>query len=420
MNCNEAISYIHSLERFGIMPGLERISELCEKLGNPQDKCKFIHVAGTNGKGSTCTMISEILIESGYNTGLYTSPYVIDFRERIKLNGEMIDPEDLAECTEEVKEASEKYNIKVTEFEAVTAVAFLYYAKKECDYVVLEVGLGGRYDATNIIKKPDVAVIASISKDHTAILGDTVSEIAGEKCGIIKDGCKVVSYALQTPDALEVIKNNCRLKSAELIIPDIKDLSVFSVSIKGSSIDYKGLKYNLRLAGEHIVYNSISAVEAVKALNIGLTDEQISSGISKAVVPARMELISDSPIILLDGGHNEDCGKALNKFVKEFITDKKIIMLSSIMADKDFDSYLSLSASLADEFIATKADVPRALDSKELCTAAKKYCDNCIYIENSLEAVKTALSKLNDNSALVICGSFYLAGEIRDYLLKGE
>ena len=420
MNSKEAINYIHSLEKFGMKPGLERISALCEKLGNPQNDLKFIHVAGTNGKGSTCTMIAEILQAAGYNVGLYTSPYVIEFRERIKYNGEMIEPDELAICVEKAKKVAEEFNIDATEFELITAVAFLYFQRKKCDFVVLEVGLGGRFDATNVISTPEVSVIACISKDHTAVLGDTITEIAGEKCGIIKPGSKVVSYPLQCEEALNVIEESCKNKDSKLILPDISNLTIMSRNIKGTDVKYYDLTYYLNLAGDHIVYNSVTAIEAVKLLNINITNENIITGLNNTIMPARMELISEKPIIILDGGHNEDCGRALKKFITDFLNDKKIIMVSSMMADKDYKSYLSLVAPFASMFISTKANVPRALGSDELKIVAEEFCENCKSIENPCKAVEYAVKETNDDDAIIVCGSFYLAGEVREKLLEGS
>ena len=225
MNCNEAIEYIHSLEKFGIKPGMERIRALCDKLGNPQKNLRVIHVAGTNGKGSTSTMISNILCKNGFNTGLFISPYVTDFRERIQYNGNMIEKAELAQCVEKVKAATDELSIEgihPTEFEAITATAFLYFEEKKCDFVVLEVGLGGRLDSTNVIDTPCVSVITSISLDHTAILGDTIEAIASEKCGIIKCGAETVAYPFQNEKAMEIIKNTCAERCNVLHVPDFK------------------------------------------------------------------------------------------------------------------------------------------------------------------------------------------------------
>lgn len=421
MNCKEAIEYIHSLEKFGINPGMERIEALCNELGNPQKDLNFFHVAGTNGKGSTSTIISNILIKNGYNTGLFISPYVTDFRERIQLNGEMIEENELADCVEKVKTAIEiisEKGIQPTEFEAVTAAAFVYFKKKKCDYVVLEVGLGGRLDSTNIIDQSCVSVITSVSFDHTAILGDTIEKIASEKAGIIRENGKTVIYPFQDLSALNVIKGVCEKKNNSVSFPDLSALTIGEETLFGTEIEYKNLKFNLKLAGKHMVYNAVTAIEAVFSSGIDLDDKKTVEGIESTVMPARMELIKGNPVILLDGGHNEGCAKALSEFLAKHLSGKKIIMLSSMMADKDYNSYLSKVAVSADIFIATKANVPRSLDSDELMKNAEKYCNNCISNSNLAEAVEKALTLINDECALVVCGSFYLAGEIRNQLIN--
>lgn len=424
MNCNEAIEYIHSLEKFGIKPGMERIRALCAALGNPQDKLKIIHVAGTNGKGSTSTMISNILRKAGYDTGLFISPYVTDFRERIQFNGNMIEKNDLAECVEKVRNVIEilsENDIQPTEFEAVTAAAFLYFEKKKCDFVVLEVGLGGRLDSTNIINAPYVSVITSVSLDHTAILGDTIEKIAAEKCGIIKFGAETVVYPFQDDKAMEVIKKTCADKHNSLRIPDISALSVNEEKIDGTQVEYCGISYKLPLAGKHMVYNSCTAIEAVKSLgrfNIKISDNAIKSGIESSVMPARMELLRTKPVIILDGGHNEGCAKALASFIEKHLKNKRIIMLSSLMADKDYETYLKTVVPYCETFIATKADVPRALSSDELMKSAAAYCNNCHDISDPAKAVKAAVNITHPDDALIVCGSFYLAGEIRNFLLN--
>ena len=424
MNCTQAIEYIHSLEKFGIKPGLERIRALCELLGNPQDKLKVIHVAGTNGKGSTSTMISNILIKNGFRTGLYISPYVTDFRERIQFNGNMIEHSELAECVEKVKEAVEillEKGEQTTEFEALTATAFLYYAKKECDFVVLEVGLGGRFDATNVIKAPFVSVIASISLDHINILGDTVEKIAAEKCGIIKFGGETVVYPFQQDGVMNVINETCKSRMNSIRIPDVSKLTIGKESVEGTRVNFDGIDYLLPFAGEHMIYNSVTAIEAIRSLRrfgIEISEDIIASGIESSVMPARMELIRKKPIIILDGGHNEGCANALSGFIRKHLTGKRIIMVSSMMADKDYESYLRLVAPFADVFIATKADVPRALSSDDLSAAAHKYCAETFSFESPVKALTAARNILESDDVLIVCGSFYLAGEIREELLN--
>ena len=424
MNCNEAIEYIHSLEKFGINPGLERIRALCNLLGNPQKKLKVIHVAGTNGKGSTSTMICNILRKSGYNTGLFISPYVTDFRERIQLNGNMIDKTDLAECVEKVKTAVDILNetgIQPTEFEVLTAVAFLYYEMKKCDFVVLEVGMGGRFDSTNIIEAPFVSVITSISLDHTAVLGDTIEKIAAEKCGIIKFGAETVLYPFQDEKVVPIVEKTCREKYNELKIPDVNKLRVIEEKLEGTVADYDGIEFLLPLAGKHMIYNACTAIEAVRSLSrlsVDISDKAIKEGIGISVMPARTELIKKRPVIILDGGHNEGCALALSGFIKKHLPDKRIIMVSSMMADKDYMSYLSIVAPLADVFISTRVDMLRALPSGELMLSASEYCKNCYDIPVPSKAVTAAGNIMQPDDALIVCGSFYLAGEVRENLIN--
>lgn len=423
MNCNEAIEYIHSLEKFGIKPGMERIRALCEELGNPQQKLRVIHIAGTNGKGSTSTIISNILQSSGYNTGLFVSPYVIDFRERIQYNGKMIEKNELAECVEQVKLAIEKLSerdIQPTEFEAVTAAAFLYYKKKNCDFVVLETGLGGRLDSTNVILAPYVSVITSVSFDHTAILGDTMEQITAEKCGIIKFGAETVVYPFQDETAMQIIRKTCDERCNSLRIPDINKLNILNENLDGTLASYNGIEFNLPLAGKHMIYNACTAVEAVRSLSrfgINVSDESIKNGIGSTVMPARAELIKKKPVIILDGGHNEGCALVLSDFIKKHLSGKRIIMVSSMMADKDCDSYLSVVVPLAETFIAAKANVPRALGSDKLKEKAEKFCKNCYDIADPVKALNAARNIIQPEDVLIVCGSFYLAGEIRDYLI---
>lgn len=403
---------------------MERIRALCDFLGNPQKKLKVIHVAGTNGKGSTSTMISNILRKNGYNTGLFISPYVSDFRERIQYNGNMIDRYDLAECVEAVKQAIEtlsENDIQPTEFEAITAAAFLYFEKKKCDFVVLEVGLGGRLDSTNVIEAPYVSVITSISLDHTAVLGDTIEEIAAEKCGIIKFGAETVSYPFQDEKAMEIIRKTCAERCNDLRIPDVGTLKIFNEKIEGTQAEYDGISFTLPLAGKHMIFNACTAIEAVRSLKrlaVNISDDAIKAGIETSLMPARLELIKKHPVILLDGGHNEGCAAALADFIKKHLGDKRIVMVTAMMADKDFFSYLSLVAPLAETFIATGVDMPRALSSEELMRSASQFCENCFDISDPAKAISAARNITRDEDVLIVCGSFYLAGKIRDDLLN--
>ncbi|HRT82772.1 MAG TPA: Mur ligase family protein, partial [Oscillospiraceae bacterium] len=286
MTYNEALAYISSFEAFGIRPGLERIEALCKALNNPQDRLKFIHVAGTNGKGSTSTLIANSLAGSGHKVGLFTSPYVVDFRERFSINGEMISKTELAALVDDIKPKVDELapNLIPTEFELITALAFLYFYLNNCDYVVLEVGLGGRFDSTNIIKRPLVSVITSVSKDHMAVLGDTIEKIAFEKAGIIKPNVPVVLYPLQAAEAYEVITEVAKYQKSDLFIPSLEELSIIDQSIFGSNFSYKNVIYSLALMGEHMIYNAITALTALELLKDGgnvVDDNAVSRALEK-------------------------------------------------------------------------------------------------------------------------------------------
>ncbi len=412
MNFNESVEYIHSLLAFGVKPGLERISMLLDLLGNPQDKLKFVHVAGTNGKGSTSTMIANMLTAEGYQTGLFTSPYVIDFCERIQIDGKNISKDIFAECVTAVREKTEELNRKnivITEFEAITASAFLCFEKTECDYVVLEVGLGGRYDATNVIKKPEAVVITSISLDHIAILGDTVEKIAFEKCGIIKENVPVITSVNQQSDALRVIKKTCDKKNCNLIIANPKETEILDDSIFGMAFIYKDNVYKTRLTGNHQIENTVNAIECAGLL--GVSENAISEGIESTRMIARMEIIGKKPLIIRDGGHNEGCAEALYNFLTKYNV-QNINMLIGLMADKDCEGYVSKIASLCKSVVTVTPSNPRALDSEKLKGIAEKYCDNVKSINNPQEGYKYILSNTKENETVLVCGSFYLMSDI--------
>lgn len=412
MNFNESVEYIHSLLAFGIKPGLERISMLLEMLDNPQDKLKVVHIAGTNGKGSTSTMISNMLIASGKKTGLFTSPYVIDFCERIQIDGENVDKTLFAECVTEVREKIEELNkqdIIITEFEAITVSAFLCFTKAECEYVVLEVGLGGRFDATNVVKKPEAVVITSISLDHIAILGDTIKKIAFEKCGIIKENVPVITSSNQCEDALKVIKETCENKNCNLIVTNPKKTEILDDSIFGTVFAYCDNVYKTRLTGNHQIENTVNAIECAKVL--GINEIAIASGIENTRMIARMEIINENPLIIRDGGHNEGCANALYNFLKKYNV-QKINMLIGLMADKDVESYVQKIAPLCKSVVAVTPSNPRALNGESLKEITEKHCDDCRFIDNPKEGYKYILSDTKEDETILVCGSFYMMSDI--------
>ncbi|MGN0635749.1 MAG: bifunctional folylpolyglutamate synthase/dihydrofolate synthase [Acutalibacteraceae bacterium] len=416
MQYEEALQYIHSLEKFGIKPGMERITALCRAFGNVQEGLRYIHVAGTNGKGSTSTMLANICRNAGYKTGLFISPYVLDFRERIQVDGEMIPKDALAQIIERIRpvaDALRENGEPPTEFEVITAAAFLHYARQKCDMVVLETGLGGRLDSTNIIPCPEVSVITSVSLDHMAVLGNTVAEIAAEKCGILKDGGTVVTYPFQDPEALEVIRRTAEERRNTLIIPDGASIECRQESIYGTDAVIDGLPVHIPMLGRHMVYNASMAVAAARAL--GISDEAITKGIADSRMPARMEILREKPLVILDGGHNEDCANALRGAVTQFLPGKHMVGVCGLMADKAYERYLSIVAPLFDTLITVTPQNPRSLPAKALCEAAQKYCPHCTAADSFSEACAKALEAAGADGAVIACGSFYMAADLKKY-----
>ncbi len=412
MDFKQSVDYIHSLLAFGIQPGLERISMLLELLDNPQDKVKTVHIAGTNGKGSTSTMISNMLIAEGHKTGLFTSPYVIDFCERIQINAQNVDKNLFAECVTEVRKKIEelnKQNIIITEFEAITATAFLCFYEQGCEWAVVEVGLGGRFDATNTIPNPQAVVITSISLDHTKILGDTISQIAFEKCGIIKKNTTVITSFNQQHEAMQVIRKTCEDNGCNLIITNPKSAVITNDSILGTEFICDKNTYKTRLTGDHQIENALNAISTAKVL--GLSQNAIRDGIKNTRMIARMEIIGEKPLIIRDGGHNEGCAKALHDFLEKYNV-QNINMLIGLMADKDVEGYVQKIAPLCKSVITVTPTNPRALNGEELKKITEKYCDNVEFINEPKKAYEYILLKSNKNDAILVCGSFYMMSDI--------
>ncbi|MCL2446780.1 MAG: bifunctional folylpolyglutamate synthase/dihydrofolate synthase [Oscillospiraceae bacterium] len=417
MTYDQALEYIHSLMRFGIKPGLGRVLALCELLGNPQEKLRFIHVAGTNGKGSTCTMLAEICRAAGMKTGLYTSPYVIDFRERMQvlapsLKGgaeQYIPQDDLVRLTAHCKSLAETMDDEITEFEFITALAFAWFAEQQCDVVVLEVGLGGRLDATNVIPPPWVSVITKIAYDHMDVLGNTLTLIAGEKCGIIKPTSPVVTTCEQGEEALVVIRKIAQERGCALTEARMDDCEIVSSGITGSHAVLAGLPVHVPLLGEHMCRNALTALTTARVL--GLPDNAIQVGISRAKIPARMEIVSAEPLVILDGGHNPDCATALANALAQHLPRQRIHAICGMMADKDVAAYLRILRPHIGRLICVQPDNPRAISAEELAAQARALGYNDVQPAASLEtALQTA------EYPLLICGSFYLAGDARHLL----
>ena len=425
MDYQQALEYIEKSHKFGMRLGLENSFKLLELLGNPQDKLKFIHVAGTNGKGSTCAFVSNTLKEQGYKVGLYTSPYLETFTERIRLNGENIPKEDVARIITTIKEKIEQMvsegHAYPTEFEIETAMAFYYYYEQKTDYVVLEVGLGGRYDATNVIKSPLASVIVSISLDHTGILGDTLGKIAYEKAGIIKEDSIVVVYK-QKPEAEKVIKNICKEKNTKYIEVDFENLVIKKSDINSQVFDCIVLGEKLEnmeisLIGDHQVNNAVLALTVIKVLrdyrNIEIDENSIRRAFLNTRWAGRIEKIKDNPIFIIDGAHNEDGARSLSKTLKKQFKGKKMTLLIGMLKDKDIDSVLEILMDNFDKVITTTPDSDRAISCEELKEKIQKYKQNVTHITNIDDAVKYALDNASEDEVIISAGSLYMIGHVR-------
>ena len=411
MTHEKALKYFSSFERFGIVPGLERIALLCAELGNPQNDLEFIHVAGTNGKGSTSTMLANVLTCAGFKTGLYTSPYVIDFRERIRVDGEMISGEQLGDIAEKVKSAADalqKKGIQPTEFEVITAAALLFYKEQNCDRVVLETGLGGRFDATNVVENKLACILTSISLDHTDILGDTVAKIAFEKCGIIRTNCPVVVSADCCEEAIKVITEETAKKNCPLHLE--KAPKIIRSGLEGTTALFGETEITVPLIGEHMAVNAASVAECARIL--GISEEHIKLGIEKTRMTARMEIISKEPLVLRDGGHNEGCAERIAQTLDKFCKDRKVIAVCGMMRDKDYASYLDKVAPFCDEIIAVTPSYYRALKAEDLQSCAKRHCENVSICQSPKDGFKTALQKCEKDGIVLVCGSFYMMSDI--------
>ena len=425
MTYSEALENIHSLLSFGSRPGLDRVSELLRRMGNPQDKLRYIHVAGTNGKGSTCAMLSAILQAEGYKTGLFISPYITDFRERIQINNVPVSEETLTDAVEETLPLVNQLRdegIIITEFEYVNALEFYIHAEAKCDVVVLEVGMGGLLDCTNVILPPLCSVITTIGLDHTAILGDTVEAIAEQKCGILKKGSIAVT-SQQDARAMGVIEKTAEKLGIPLLKSENIEVEVKEISLKGSRFVYNNREITLPLAGDHQIENAKTALAAVEAVRkeglLKISDSSIVEGMKNAVNPARLELLSEDPVVLLDGAHNPNGIEALKAAIDRFLPDRPIICVMGMLADKDIDSSIALLDGVFERVFTVPIDNPRALSADDLAKKFENHAKAVQPFESREDAFDAAyaLAKGTD-SAVLICGSLYLAGEIRPYILK--
>ena len=420
MTYNEALEYIHGVSNFFCKPGLERISELCRALGNPQDSLKFIHVAGTNGKGSFCSMTESVLRAAGYKVGLFTSPYVREFNERMRINGENIPNDKLASLTAEIKKHAEKMTDSPTEFELICAIAFEYFRREECDVVVLEVGMGGRFDATNIITTPILSVITGIALDHVAFLGDTVEKIASEKAGIIKKGVPVI-FGGDDVGAGEVISCRAREVGSEFHQVDYSSLSVTSADLDGTTFAYNDRNdIKISLLGSYQPKNASLVLDAIDLLRLGgleISEAAIYRGLESAVWHARFEIIGSEPTVIFDGAHNAQGINAAVDSIKQYFGDKKVIIFTGVLKDKEYNAIASKIAEVTDEVYTITPDNPRALSATEYAEIFKQRgvkATPCSSFEKAIRLGKTAA--LKNGTALCCLGSLYTYSSVVDLI----
>lgn len=423
MNYNDALNYINDKDKFGSRLGLDSIGKLLENLGDPQDKLNFIHLAGTNGKGSTSAYLYSCIIEAGYSAGLFTSPFLERFNERISLDGRDIPDETMGRLTEKIKIAADKMLEEglehPTTFEIVTALAFLYYEEERPDFVVLEVGLGGRFDSTNIIKNSLCSVITTIAFDHVNELGDTLAKIAYQKAGIIKENGLVISYP-QKDKVAEVLKDVSKDMEAELLFSP-KDIDIIEENDQGSRFNYiyddKRLDdITISMIGEYQIYNASLAITTLLVMRdkglINIKDEEIYRGIYKTKWKGRLEVLKRDPIFLIDGAHNLQGVENLSKAL-ELFKYKKLILGVSILKDKDVDNMLKSLIPLADTIIATEVYMPRKLSAEDLGKKIEKYGKEVIVEKDINKAILKAVEIAEKDDMIVFGGSLYLIGEVR-------
>ena len=423
MNLQQALDYMLTPGGPKTRLGLERITELMEKLGNPQKMLRFVHVAGTNGKGSTCAMLSAILTRAGYTTGLYTSPHLFRVNERMKINGVDITDEELIELAEQVKPVTDRMEDEPTEFERITAMALLYFQKRKCDVVVLEVGLGGRLDSTNVIDAPDAAVITNIALEHTQLLGYTLEKIAREKAGIIKENTPVALYG-QSQEVEQVVQKICQEKGGRLWVSAPERVQVEYSSLHGQSVSYRAREnLKLPLLGAHQAYNMALVLDTVDLLvrerGYHISDEAIRDGLSAVTWPGRLEVLQKSPTVLVDGAHNPDGVQQLAAAVNQYLPGQKITFVMGVMADKHYVEMAGMVAPYAKQFITVAPEYHRALDAESLREIIEHKLHVTARCGGSVQqGLELALTESGPEDTIVVFGSLYQVGEVRAWFGK--
>lgn len=430
MNYEESINYINTKPMFGAKSGLERTKRILELMGNPHEKLKCIHIAGTNGKGSITAMITNVLVKQGYKVGMYTSPYIEYFEERIQINGKCIEKNELAKFVTKIadiaKQIEKEGYDRPTHFEIITCLMFIYFYEKNVDYAVIEVGLGGRLDSTNVIT-PIISIIASISLDHTNILGDTLDKIAYEKSGIIKEGVPVILYP-QKIESLNIIEKVCAKRGSKLIeVPEepvyyeekiIKNEYYQMLKVKTFKSEYE---IKLSLLGKHQLLNCVTAlyaIETLKDLGIFISQASVKQGFSTVKWKGRLEILNEHPIVVVDGAHNIDGITKIAESINTYFKYKKLNLIIGILADKQVDDMIKIIAPMANNIISVTPNSTRAENCEKLNEIIRKYNKNCTAEKNYEDAYKKALSYCDEDDLLLVCGSLYMIGDMRKIINK--
>ena len=423
MNYEEAMNFIQNTNKFGSVLGLDNIRELLERLGNPQDQLRVVHIAGTNGKGSTLAFLAGIFRESGYRAGRYVSPASFSYEERFRINEENISKKDLCFYMEKIKNVAEEM-VKdglshPTMFEIETALSFIYFLDKKVDVVLLETGMGGRLDATNVVKKPIATVIASIGMDHMQFLGDTLEKIASEKAGIIKEGCPVISYD-NTKEVNEVIKNKAKQMHAKVTFVNSAGIRVLQESLNGESFSYRSSdgrwyeKIEIPLLGRHQINNAALALETLNVIKnyYCISDFQTEDGMRKTIWRGRIEILEREPMVICDGAHNPDGAKSLLSFLQNNFTNQRLIYIMGVLSDKDYEQMVQILAPSADKIYTVAPDNPRALSSRELCNCISKYHQNVEERQRLAECLSEVRQKAEKDDVIIICGTLSFQNEL--------
>ena len=419
MTLEQSLAYIHGLYRKGTKPSLDRVRALLDRLGDPHKRLKFVHIAGTNGKGSTAAMTASVLCSAGYRAGLFTSPYIYRFNERIQLCGKQIDDSDVVALTEELRAIAEELPEKPTEFDFVTAMAMTYYARQKADIVVLEVGVGGALDSTNIIPTPEVAVITNIGLDHTDLLGDTLEKIAAVKGGIIKAGGRAVIYR-GSASVEAVFEDICAEKGATLRKADFDSLVSVRHDLFGQVFSCGHRKeLVLPLLGQHQLYNAavvLSVIDSLMDAGWKISEDAIRKGIREVSWPGRFDIISRDPLFIIDGGHNPQCIEALVKNITDYLAGRRLVVLTGVLADKDYADMFRPVMPFAEHFVCITPDNPRKMEAADLARYLEDAGATATACDSVAEACRKAIDLAGSDGAVLCFGSLYSIGTIRSAL----